>query len=80
MDALPADLEIEFYEENLYGFDIFVEPNPDNWRGGFQWTVSQDNEELECGLEFSSSLAMDVARRCIEKITQGKSITVASNN
>lgn len=80
MDILPADLEDEFYEENLCGFDIFVELNPDNWRGGFQWSVSKNNEELECGLEFSSSLAMDVARRCIDEITQGKSIPAVSNN
>lgn len=70
MDALPADLESEFYEENLCDFDIFVEPNPDNWRGGFQWSVSQDNDELECGLEFSGSLALEAAHEFIEKITQ----------
>ena len=73
MDALPADLESEFYEENLCGFDIFVEPNPDNWRGGFQWSVSQGNEELECGLEFSGSLALETARNFIEKMTQQSS-------
>lgn len=80
MAALRGDLESESFEDSFCGFDIFVEPNPDSWRGGFQWNVCRDNEELECGLEFSGSLALDVARRCIEKITQGKSIPVASNN
>jgi hypothetical protein len=70
MDALQADLENGLYEENLCGFDIFVEPNPDSWRGGFQWSVSQDHEELECGLEFSGSLALEAAHIFIEQSTQ----------
>lgn len=74
MDAMPADLEIGFYEENLCGFDIFVEPNPDSWRGGFQWSVSIDNEELECGLEFSRSLALDTAKRFIREKMQQNAI------
>lgn len=74
MDAQPADIESEFYEENLCGFDIFVEPNSDNWRGGFQWSVSIDNEELECGLEFSRSLALYAAKRFILEKTQKNSI------
>ena len=70
MDALQADLENELYENNLCGFDVFVDLNPDNWRGGFQWSVSQGNKELECGLEFSRSMAFGAARKFIEKITQ----------
>lgn len=73
MDAQQADLENELYEESLWGFDIFVEPNPDSWRDGFQWSVSQGHEELECGLEFSSGLALEAACKFIEKITQQSS-------
>jgi len=80
MDAPPAYLEIEFYEENLCGFDIFIEPNPDIWRGGFQWSVSIGNEELECGLEFSGSLALEAAKRFILEKTQKNSIVKQSSN
>lgn len=73
MDASQAVLENELYEKSLCGFDVFVEPNPDSWRGGFQWSVSQGHEELECGLEFSSSLALEAARNFIEKMTQQSS-------
>jgi hypothetical protein len=77
MDALQEDLEDEFYEENLCGFDIFVEPNPDNWRGGFQWSVSQNNEELECGLEFSGYLALEAAYKYIGQTAQKSSVSSA---
>lgn len=43
------------YEEEINGFTIYIEDNPDRWRGGFSWSVCKD------GIEFDSGLAFDVA-------------------
>ena len=40
-------------EDTINGFDIYIEPNPDQYRGGFVWSVSKNNEEIDCGLVFS---------------------------
>ena len=47
------DLYTQVIEETIDGFDIYIEPNPDQYRGGFVWSVSKNNEEIDCGLVFS---------------------------
>lgn len=51
-------------------YEVFIEPNPDTWRGGFQWSVSTGDEELECGLELSRRLAMSTAKKFIAELTK----------
>lgn len=38
-------------------YEITIEANPDRWRGGYVWSVSFDNEELESGLASSKKFA-----------------------
>jgi hypothetical protein len=40
-------------EETIHGFEVYIEPNPDQYRGGYLWSVSKDGEELDSGLVFS---------------------------
>ncbi|WP_233267282.1 hypothetical protein [Paraglaciecola sp. L3A3] len=50
------------YEEEFMGFEIFVEPNPDKWQGGYIWTVCKDEEEIYSDLEFEFDDAINSAR------------------
>lgn len=51
------------YEEEVNGCTIFIDVNPDRWRGGFVWSVSEDGIELDFGLEFSLKDALQAASR-----------------
>ena len=43
----------EIVEETIDGFDIYIEPNPDQYNEGYVWSVSKNNEELNSGLVFT---------------------------
>ena len=45
------------YEEEVNGYTIFIEVNPDHWRGGFVWSVCIDGAELNSGMEFKTVTA-----------------------
>lgn len=45
------------YEEELNGYTIFIDVNPDRWRGGFIWSVCKDDVELVSGIEFMGGTA-----------------------
>lgn len=49
------------YEEEVNGFTINIEENPDHWRGGYSWSVCKDETELDSGLEFSTADALRAA-------------------
>ncbi|MBB1425319.1 hypothetical protein H5181_02460 [Shewanella sp. SG44-2] len=49
----------EVVEDTIDGFDIYIEPNPDQYRGGYIWSVSKNNEELDTGLVFSIDNAFE---------------------
>jgi hypothetical protein len=40
-------------EDTIQGFVIYIEPNPDQYRGGYVWSVSKDGEGLDTGLAFT---------------------------
>ena len=56
------------YEEEVNGYTIFIEVNPDHWRGGFVWSVCKDGVELESGLAFDVTDAICVANNAIDAI------------
>lgn len=49
------------YEEEINGFTIYIEDNPDRWYGGYSWAVCKDEIELDSGLEFSTADALQAA-------------------
>jgi hypothetical protein len=57
------------YEETYLGFDIYIETNPDEYREGFCWSISRNDEEHDCGLGFEVQQALEAAYKAIEKLT-----------
>ena len=49
------------YEEEINGFTIYIEDNPDRWRGGYSWSVCKDEVEFDSGLEFNTADALQAA-------------------
>lgn len=56
------------HEEFYAGHMIFIEPNRDRYRGGFEWSVCRDDIELQSGLEFSVEEALKVSRKCVDSM------------
>ncbi len=61
-----VEFKAENYEETYAGRSIFVEPNRDPYRGGFEWSVCKDDVELESGLEFTVDEALKAARKSVD--------------
>jgi hypothetical protein len=55
-------------ESDLAIYEISIEPNADTWRGGFAWTVSLGDQELECGLEASRRFADRAANKYVKSL------------
>ncbi len=53
------------YENIDRGVEIYIEANPDHYRGGFAWSVCRDESELDCGLALTEDEAMAEAQRAI---------------
>lgn len=62
--ATEADLPLP-YHENFQTFEIYIDHNPDRWRGGYVWVVSKNNQELSCGLSFCVAAAAEEARESV---------------
>jgi hypothetical protein len=59
--------EAKLSYDNIYrGVEIYIEANPDYYRGGFTWSVCRDENELDCGLALTEDEAMAEAQRAIE--------------
>ncbi len=59
----------EIYEEVIDGYEIYIESNPDQWRGGVIWSVCKGDAELDCGLEFCVADALVASHQLIENLT-----------
>lgn len=56
------------YEENFCEHEIYVEPNPDQYRGGFTWSVCKADCELDCGLAITVEDALTEAHKAIKEL------------
>lgn len=56
---------------NYCGYDIFLAPNRDQHRGGFEWSIHKDGEEIGSGLDFDEGVARESARIAIDKLGRG---------
>ncbi|GHG59369.1 hypothetical protein GCM10010919_01820 [Alishewanella longhuensis] len=56
------------YEEEVNGYTIFIDVNPDHWRGGFVWSVCIDGAELDSGLAFDVTDAIGSANNAIDAL------------
>ncbi|MBU1618865.1 MAG: hypothetical protein KJ556_00630 [Gammaproteobacteria bacterium] len=50
------------YHEVFQTCEIYIDHNPDRWRGGYVWVVGQNNSELETGLCFEVRDAVHSAK------------------
>lgn len=59
------DSYAQVLEEAIDGFDVYIEPNPDQYRGGYIWSVSKEDAELDSGLVFSINEVLNEVLKCI---------------
>jgi hypothetical protein len=52
-------------EEVFERYQIHIVNNPDRYRGGYEWSVSKDNEMLDSGLAFNVEDAILEAKTLI---------------
>lgn len=57
-----------YYEELLEGYEIFVEENPDRYRGGYTWSISKEDNEIEVGVSFDFNSAISEAHARIKTL------------
>ena len=67
-DIDPVDSIADSYEEEYLGYEIYVEKNRDPYRGGFEWFVCKDANELDAGLAFSVNDALAEARKFVDSV------------
>jgi hypothetical protein len=58
------------YQAVYLDHEIFIEPNRDQYRGGFEWSVCRDGIELNVGLDFTFEVALQQARIFVDSIVQ----------
>jgi hypothetical protein len=68
MNSENTENRDESYEEIFHEHEIYIEPNPDHYRGGFAWSVCKDECELECGLATTKDDALAEAHKAIEDL------------
>ena len=68
MEADPKGSITNNYEEIYRGYEIYVEPNRDPYREGFEWSACKDETEHDSGLSFSIADAVAEARKAVDKL------------
>lgn len=53
------------YHEIFQTFEIYIDHNPDRWRGGYVWVVSKNNQEISSGLSFGVAASVYEARASV---------------
>lgn len=54
-----------YIEEVIDDMVIWIEPDPDHFRGGYVWSVSRNQTELDCGLSYSPESARSDAKKAV---------------
>jgi hypothetical protein len=69
-----AEIHIESltnsYEEIFLDHEIYIQPDRDPYRGGFEWSVCREGVELDAGLEFSIDDALKKAQGMVTALKQ----------
>ena len=58
------------YEEVFLDHEIYIQPDRDPYRGGFEWSVCREGVELDAGLEFSIDDALKKAQGVVTALKQ----------
>ena len=59
------------HEEIFLDHEIYIQPNSDPYRGGFEWSICRNGVELDVGLDFSINDALKQAKGVITALVQG---------
>ena len=68
MEQDPTGSITNSYEEIYRDYEIYVEPNRDPYREGFEWSACKDATEHDSGLSFSIADALADARKAVDKL------------
>lgn len=55
-------------EESFQNYEIFIEDNPDKYRGGFIWSISTDDNMWDSGLAFTIEDAITEAKAAVNSL------------
>lgn len=70
MNEVPEGSITNSYEEVYLGFEIYVEPNRDPYREGFEWSVCKEDSVIDSGLAFTIPDSVDQARKVVDVATK----------
>jgi hypothetical protein len=62
MDNKQIESVVNSYEEIFLDHEIYIQPDRDPYRGGFEWSVCRNGIELNAGLDFSIDDALKKAQ------------------
>ena len=68
------------HEEEYQSYDIYIEKNPDPYRGGFIWSVGNESEEIETGLSFTLGSAIEDAQKLADELGNSSTYLEAQAN
>lgn len=54
-------------EESYKGYIIYTDENPDGYRGGFEFCISNGTEILEQGITADAELALSMAQKWVDE-------------
>lgn len=66
-------------EEEFQGCKIFIENNPDSYRGGFEWSVCKDDEMWDSGLAVTIENAVSEAQNSIAELNRNRDYMLATS-
>lgn len=70
MDKSHIESLTNSYEEIFLSHEIYIQPDRDAYRGGFEWSVCRTGVELDTGLEFTVEDALKQAKAAVAVLTQ----------
>lgn len=70
MDESNIESPTGRYEEIYRDHEIYIQPDRDSYRGGFEWSVCRAGVELDSGLDFSIDEALKQAQNAVTALTQ----------
>ena len=58
------------YEEIFLDYEVYIQPNRDPHRDGFEWSICRGGIELDAGLDFSIKDVLTHARSAVVALSQ----------
>ena len=72
MEDNPTGSITGTYEEAYLDHEIYIEPNRDPYREGFEWSVCKDDVEIDAGLAFTIADSLEAARKVVDGVAKSR--------